>query len=117
MKLSCLKLTVVLSGIVIVASGCFSRRTVVYETAGAPAPVVTKEVVVVSAPPAPQVEVSGVAPSDEHVWIAGHWTRTGDRWTWVSGQWERRPSTTAIYVPGHWERKGEGYIWREGYWK
>ncbi|MFN7140280.1 MAG: hypothetical protein ACK4UN_13170, partial [Limisphaerales bacterium] len=76
-----------------------------------------RETVVVDAPPAPQQEVVGVPPSGEHVWIPGHWSRSGDRWVWVSGRWEARPTPVSVYVPGHWESRGDGYVWREGYWK
>jgi hypothetical protein len=112
-------------------SGCYSRRTVIkergrpsaprtviYEHGGAAAPVrEVREVVVVDAPPAPQVELPGLAPGRDHVWVPGHWTRSSDRWVWMSGRWELRPHPTSVYMPGHWERRGNGYIWREGYWQ
>ena len=75
------------------------------------------EVVVVEAPPSEPVEISGVAPGPNHVWVPGHWSRSNDRWVWVSGRWEVRPSPTSAYVPGHWEKRDGGYIWREGYWQ
>jgi hypothetical protein len=99
----------------LIATGCFSRREVIHERAGAPAPV--REIVVMETPPAPQVEAMGVTPGPDYVWMSGHWTRSGDRWVWTSGRWELRPSATSIYMPGHWEKRGAGYVWREGYWK
>jgi hypothetical protein len=97
-------------------TGCYTRKEIIHEPAGATV-TTTKEVVVVDTPPAAQVETIGVAPSPDHVWMPGHWTRDGNRWVWMSGRWEVRPNPASIYVPGHWEKRGDGYIWREGYWR
>jgi hypothetical protein len=39
--------------------------------------------VVLVAPPAPRVEVIGVAPSPGYVWVAGYWSWVGGRHEWV----------------------------------
>jgi hypothetical protein len=38
-------------------------------------------------PPAPRVEVIGVAPYRNAVWVPGHWTRGRYDWVWVRGYW------------------------------
>ncbi|MGI8966392.1 MAG: hypothetical protein ACR2H1_09955, partial [Limisphaerales bacterium] len=95
-----------------VFTGCVERRVVVREPA-----VVREEVVVTEEPPAPQVEVVGVAPSPNHVWIGGYWVRSGNRWTWRKGHWELRPHRFATYVPGGWHRSHGGWVWRTGHWQ
>lgn len=110
-----LKLVLATAAMVLIATGCYTRREIIHERAGAPTTV--REVVITETPPAPQVEVMGVAPGPDYVWLPGHWTRSGDRWVWTSGRWELRPSATSVYVPGHWEKHNGGYVWREGYWK
>ena len=119
---SSFKFLSIISLAAVAGTGCVTEREIIREPAGAPTPVSTRttvrETVTVDAPPpAPQVETIGVAPSGEHVWVPGHWSREGDRWVWMSGRWEMRPTPTAVYVPGHWEAQGSGYVWREGYWK
>jgi hypothetical protein len=69
------------------------------------------------APPAPQVEVMGVAPGPNHFWVAGHWYWAGGRYAWRPGYWEaRRPGHE--WVMGHWDhRPGHGHYWVEGRWR
>lgn len=75
-------------------------------------------VYVSAAPPAPLVEVSGVAPGVDFVWIDGYHQWDGTRYIWVGGRWERRPQVRAVWVPGHWKhyRRG-GWRWTQGHWK
>lgn len=101
--------------VVVTVTGCYTRREIIRERAGVQVP--AREIVVVESPPAPRVETMGIAPTRDHVWVPGHWSRNGDRWIWSSGRWELRPSPAAVYRPGHWERTPDGYIWREGYWR
>jgi hypothetical protein len=108
-------LLLVTAATALIATGCYTRREIIHERAGA-APVV-REVVVTQAPPTAPVETMGTAPSPKHVWIPGHWSRTGEQWVWSSGRWELRPSDTSVYTPGHWQRTDGGYVWEEGYWK
>ena len=68
------------------------------------------------APPQPQVEVIGVAPSPNHFWIAGHWGYYGGRYMWQGGRWEiRRPG----YFWGQptWVRYGGGWRYQRGGWR
>lgn len=43
--------------------------------------------VVAVRPPAPRVEVIGVAPYRGAVWVPGHWVRGRYDWVWVGGRW------------------------------
>lgn len=67
-------------------------------------------------PPAPQVEVYGVAPSANHFWVAGHWYWYGNQYAWRPGYWEvRRPGYS--WVGGHWQHyPGRGHYYVEGHW-
>jgi YXWGXW repeat-containing protein len=38
-------------------------------------------------PPPARVEVIGVAPRRDAVWVPGHWNRRYGRWHWVNGHW------------------------------
>lgn len=108
------KLLIPLLAGTMLATGCYSHRVYVHDRG----PVV-REVVVTEAPPAPRVEVIGVAPSPRHVWISGHWAwdGRGRHYAWVNGYWEVRPREYASYTPGHWERTGNTWVYVEGYWK
>ncbi len=69
------------------------------------------------APPAPQVEVIGVAPSPNHFWIGGHYFWSGGHSLWRPGYWEvRRPGHE--WIGGHWDhRPGHGHYFVEGHWR
>ena len=67
------------------------------------------------APPAPQVEVIGVAPNPGYVWIGGYWNWVGGRHVWVNGYWG--PGRAGYHwVPHTWGRYGGGWRMRPGYW-
>jgi hypothetical protein len=68
------------------------------------------------APPAPPVEVVGVAPGPGHVWIAGFHRWDGRAYVWVPGHWVARPRPRAHWVPGRWAKHRRGYYWIEGRW-
>ena len=53
-------------------------------------------------PPAAIVEVRGVAPGPDHVWIAGYHAWRGGAYVWVPGHWEARP----IRTPCGWPEPG-----------
>jgi len=69
------------------------------------------------APPAAEVEVVGVAPGPDHVWISGHHVWQGGRYVWVGGRWAARPRHGARWVPGHWRHNRRGWFWIEGRWR
>lgn len=69
-------------------------------------------------PPVQRVEVIGVAPGPEYVWVNGYWGWSGVEYVWVSGRWAMPPQRYAVWVPGRWERaRGHGYYYAEGHWK
>lgn len=71
--------------------------------------------VVMVAPPAPRVEVIGVAPSPGYVWIGGYWNWVGGRHVWVPGRWDR--GRAGYHWEAHqWVREGDGWRMRPGRW-
>jgi len=72
--------------------------------------------VVMVAPPAARVEVIGVAPAADSVWIGGYWTWLGGRHEWVAGHWVAgRPGHH--WVAHTWVRQGDGWRMRPGHWE
>jgi hypothetical protein len=71
------------------------------------------------APPAPVVEldVMGVAPGPDHVWIAGHHAWEKSQYVWVPGRWDKRPHGGAHWVKGEWHHHERGWYWTDGHWK
>lgn len=53
--------------------------------------VVHKPVIIHDTPPPPQTEIIATAPSSQHIWVPGFWTRRDGDWVWQSGHWELRP--------------------------
>jgi len=75
----------------------------------------SSEVVVRAAPPPERVEVVGVAPSPNHIWIKGHWVWNGREYIWEPGRWELRQAGH-VWVEGHWTPRSGGFVWVEGRW-
>jgi hypothetical protein len=67
------------------------------------------------APPAPQVEVVGVAPAAGYVWLGGYWNWLGGRHVWVRGHWSA-PHSGYHWAPNRWERRGDGWHMTGGRW-
>jgi hypothetical protein len=68
-------------------------------------------------PPAARVEVSGVAPGPDSIWVDGYWVWRDSRYAWVDGRWDRRPRARARWVPGHWKNTRHGWYWVPGHWR
>lgn len=102
--LSNLLVCAALSGLAVLA-GC-----------GGPPPV-SGAVYVSTAPPPDQIEVIGVAPSGEHIWIPGHYSWDGGRYSWAAGHYELRPRTSARWVRGRWRRHQGRWYWVDGHWR
>jgi hypothetical protein len=68
-------------------------------------------------PPPARVEVIGVAPSSNHVWISGHWAWKGGAYHWQKGYWMKRPRANVKWIPGHWKYTRHGYVWKAGHWR
>lgn len=71
---------------------------------------------VVAPPPAPEVEVIGVAPAPGYFWIHGFWGWEGGRHVWVPGRWEA-PRPGYRWVPHAWVGEGNGYRLHPGRWE
>ena len=69
------------------------------------------------APPAVEVEVAGVAPGPDMVWIRGYHTWNGTAYSWTKGRWEARPRAGAVWRDGEWVHHSRGWYWREGGWR
>ena len=65
-------------------------------------------------------------------WIAGSWSRRGDRYVWQEGTWEEEPARTKPPIPkaeryvakpgpswvsGPWEWKGGAWTWLSGHYE
>jgi len=74
-------------------------------------------VYVVQKPPPVRVEVIGVAPAADHVWVQGYWVWRDNDYQWVAGHWEKCPKPRAAWVPGHWKHTRHGYHWVLGHWR
>ncbi len=68
------------------------------------------------APPAPIVEVQGLAPGPGYVWFGGYWGWREGRHYWVPGGWHPgRPGYR--WVPHHWVAAGGGWRLEQGHWE
>jgi hypothetical protein len=73
--------------------------------------------IVVVGPPPRRVEVVGVAPGPNFVWIRGHWVWGGRAYAWTPGRWAARPHPRARWVQGRWRRGRGGWFWVPGHWR
>jgi hypothetical protein len=71
---------------------------------------------VVSDRPGDIVDVRGVAPGPDWIWIDGDWVWSGGSYHWNAGHWGR-PRGGRAWHAGNWESHGKGYRWHRGYWK
>jgi hypothetical protein len=69
------------------------------------------------APPAERIEVVSVAPSSEHVWVAGHWAWRNNNYEWEPGRWVRAESGHREWIAGHYEQDSRGWFYVEGRWR
>jgi hypothetical protein len=72
--------------------------------------------VVMVAPPEPRVEVYGVAPAPDYVWLGGYWNWVGGRHEWVAGRWSP-PNPGHHWVAHQWVRQGDGWRMKPGHWE
>jgi hypothetical protein len=89
---------------------------VVVAAPATPAPTVVTVVPATPAPPA-NVEVAGVSPGSEYVWVPGFYDWRGGRYEWVPGTYIRTPRPAAVWVPGQWQPTTGGYMWVPGHWQ
>jgi WXXGXW repeat (2 copies) len=67
-------------------------------------------------PPARRAEIPPSPPSDDLLWLVGHWSWDGSKYAWSAGHYTRRPTPTANWRPGYWDQQGGGWLWTEGHW-
>ena len=71
--------------------------------------------VVTVAPPAPPVEVVGVAPNPGYIWFPGFYAWEGGAHVWHAGYWG--PGRAGYYwAPHAWVRYGGGWRMAPGHW-
>ncbi|HLY68510.1 MAG TPA: YXWGXW repeat-containing protein [Puia sp.] len=70
----------------------------------------------VDSQPADVVDVQGVAPGPDYVWIGGDWVWSGGTYVWHSGHWVRGRAGRS-WNAGHWEHGGRGFRWHRGGWR
>jgi hypothetical protein len=75
------------------------------------------EVVVASEPPAPIVEVVGVAPAPGYIWIGGYYHWYGSHWGWVRGHYALPPRHGAVWVGPRYYAHGGHRVYVAGYWR
>ena len=68
-------------------------------------------------PPADEVEVYGVAPGPEFVWVGGYHEWDGHAYHWRKGSWAKPPRAGAHWEKGTWEQTNHGWRYHEGTWK
>ena len=74
------------------------------------------EIVTADRPPAPQPEPIPAAPSSDHIWAEGYWTRCYNGWVWMPGCHVVRPRAAAVWISGYWDRHPRGWVWIYGRW-
>jgi len=68
-------------------------------------------------PPPPRHEMRTPPPSDQHIWIEGHWAARNNRQEWLGGHWALPPGPGYGWEPARWDRDGDHYAFREGHWR
>ncbi|MGA3065828.1 MAG: hypothetical protein ABSF29_03160 [Tepidisphaeraceae bacterium] len=125
LKRAALARAIVLSGVGFAAlslCGCVYRERVVYASPPPPPPppgyyYAPAPPQADAPPPQDQVEVVGVAPGPDYIWIGGYWVWHGDHYDWIHGRWGHRPWGGAVWVGGHWQHGSGGWFYARGYWR
>ena len=68
------------------------------------------------APPAPIVELRGVAPRG-YVWVPGYHRWDGRGYAWMPGRWVAPPRPRAVWVPARWAHDRRGWYFIDGHWR
>jgi hypothetical protein len=72
--------------------------------------------ILATAPPALQTDVTVVQPGPGYVWITGYWTWRNEQYQWMSGHWEMPPNSRSVWVAPTIVPQGNNYRFTEGYW-
>lgn len=76
--------------------------------------------VVQNPPPTPTsqpYETVPPRPSNNSVWLAGHYAFNGSSYDWVPGRWEIPPAGATRWMPPAWQPQGTGYVYVRGHWE
>jgi YXWGXW repeat-containing protein len=92
---------------VVVLAGAFATQSMV-----------SAEVIIRTAPPAPvSVAIVGRPPSSLYVWIPGYYRGAGGRYVWVAGRWMKPPHRGMVWIPPVWRKGPSGYVFVAGRWR
>jgi|SRR5208283_1751555 len=76
------------------------------------------EVIIKTAPPAPQsTVVIGTRPGSGYVWTGGYWVWRSGRYVWVAGRWVKPPRAGVVWVAPHYVYRSGGYVYVAGVWR
>ena len=67
------------------------------------------------AAPKARVNVRGVRPHKNSIWVDGYWGWDGNKYVWLDGYW-RSHSTGKTWVAGRWKHHSRGWVWVNGRW-
>jgi WXXGXW repeat (2 copies) len=115
MKLISVRVAVAGALLAAALSGCVVTARPVVPAVGVEVAAPGVEVIAPSAPPAPQVEVVGVAPAPGYFWIGGAWFWEGGRYAWHPGHW-MAPRPGYRWEPHHWVYANGGWHMHAGHW-
>ena len=80
------------------------------------AQVIVPGVRVTVAPPPVRAEVRPMAPSRNHIWIAGHWAWRHGGHVWMPGHWALPPGPGYRWVAARWVNQDGAWTFYEGHW-
>jgi hypothetical protein len=67
------------------------------------------------APPAPQAETPGPAPSPTQLWVGGSWRWDHGKYVWGRGHWEAKRDGSS-YHPARWVENNGKWEHHPGHW-
>jgi len=112
MLIRLLGFAVVWMAVSVVVNGCVC---VVHQyDARRPAPVY-----VAGPPPPAKAETKPPAPSDNQVWVGGHWdwNQVEEEWEWADGSWQTPPDDGSTWEEPSYEDNEGDWVFTPGYWK
>ncbi len=71
---------------------------------------------IIIAPPAPRIEVRGIAPHPGWIWTDGYWDWVGRGYVWVPGRWVT-PRRGYHWVGHRWVHDRHGWHLQRGHWE
>jgi hypothetical protein len=68
-------------------------------------------------PPARVLEVRGLAPARNYVWISGQHEWRGNTYVWVPGRYAVPAAGFRHWQDGQWKHDRNGWYWVDGHWR